>query len=67
MPRHLVNDELHMILVIVAMMLTDDEEVGMVEVEVEMIDEVEDEADMYLHLQLFEIIQVEEYLLVNII
>jgi len=63
----LVNDELHMILVIVAMMLTDDEEVGTVEVEVEMIDEDDDEVDMYLHLLPFEIIQVEEYLLVIII
>jgi hypothetical protein len=65
--RHLVNDELHMIVYIVDMMLTDDDEVGMDDDEVEMIDEVEDEADMYLHLQLFEITQVEEYLLVNII
>ena len=67
MLQHLVNDELLMIAVIVDMMPTDDDEVGMDDDEAEMIDEVEDEADMYLHLQLFEITQVEEYLLVNII
>lgn len=67
MLQHLVNDEQLMTVNIVDMMQTDDDEVGMVDDEVEMTDEVEDEADMYLHLQLFEITQVEEYLLVNII